>query len=179
MDNPSEIGRRSLKVHSINLHPDWNTKTYSYDADIAVLLLEEDVQFSHQIIPICMNSTDSRISLAPNGIVVGNGKSSEDNEHENIPKMLKMPVQTDEICMEKDDFFKQLSSGRTFCAGSADGNGVCSGDSGSGFVVKIGPNFYLRGITSVSLGDPMLGCDVKSFAVFTNAVKFIDWINGF
>jgi len=32
--------------------------------------------------------------------------------------------------------------------------------SGIGFVVKIGNNFYLRGIVSASLGDSILGCDV-------------------
>ncbi|KAL7013284.1 hypothetical protein ACKWTF_015320 [Chironomus riparius] len=125
-----------------------------------------------------MSSTDSRIAVMTEGTAIGNGKGSEHNNYENIPKILKMPVQTDEICMNKDSFFKQLSSGRTFCAGSANGTGVCSGDSGSGFIVKIGPDYYLRGIVSVSLGDPILDCDVKSFAVFTDVLKFIDWING-
>jgi len=166
------------KVDLIHIHPDWNSLTYSYDADIAVLLLEHQVQFSPQIQPICMTSTSPMLAAVTEGVVVGNGKSSEYIEYENIPKFIKMPVQTDEICMEKDSFFKTLSSGRTFCAGSADGSGVCTGDSGSGFVVKIGTAYYLRGIVSVSLGEPLLGCDVKSFAVFTDALKFIDWISG-
>jgi len=178
LDISMETGRVNLSVYSIHIHPDWNTRTQSYDADVAVLMLYREVTFNEHIQPICMSSTDPRIAAMTEGVVVGNGKSSEYNEYENIPKILKMPIQEDEICMKKDSFFETLSSGRTFCAGSADGSGVCSGDSGSGFIVKIGTAYYLRGIVSISLGDPMLGCDVKSFAVFSDAVKFIDWING-
>ena len=174
LDIPFETGRVNLSVQSIHINPDWSSLTRSYDADVAVLILDQDVTFNMYIQPICMTSTDPRMT---EGIVVGNGKSGEKEIYENIPKNLKMPIQTDEICMNKDSFFKILSSGRTFCAGSADGNGVCSGDSGSGFVVKIGIAYYLLGIVSVSLGDPMLGCDVNSYAVFTDASKFVDWIN--
>jgi len=177
LDIPFETGRVKLSVQSIHINPDWSSLTRSYDADVAVLILEQDVTFNMYIQPICMTSTDPRIAVMTEGVVVGNGKSGENEVYESIPKNLKMPIQEDEVCMKKDSFFKILSSGRTFCAGSADGNGVCSGDSGSGFAVKIGTAYYLRGIVSVSLGDPMLGCDVKSFAVFTDALKFVNWIN--
>lgn len=46
---------------------------------------------------------------------------------------------------------------------------------GGGLYVKYGDAFYLKGLVSASLIS--LGrCDVTNFALFTNADKFIDWI---
>jgi len=177
LNNLNDTGRASYAVKSINIHSEWSPYTSSYDADIAVLILYRDVQFNEHIQPICMTSTDPRIAASTDGVVVGNGKGGYDNTYENIPKILKMPIQNDQHCTKKHYTFKDLLTGRTFCAGNGTGQGVCLGDSGSGFVVKIGDAFYLRGIVSASLGNSILGCDVDSYSVFTNALKYIDWIN--
>jgi secreted trypsin-like serine protease len=177
LSNSLEIGRVPYAVQGIHVHPDWNPYTTSYDADIAVLMLYRDVQFNEHIQPICMTSTNKRVAASTRGVIVGNGKGGHENEYENIPKILKMPIQTDQNCTDKDYTFRDLLTGRAFCAGSGNGQGVCTGDSGSGFVVSIGNVFYLRGIVSASLGNPILGCDVDSYSVFTNALKFIDWVN--
>ncbi|KAL7013184.1 hypothetical protein ACKWTF_015240 [Chironomus riparius] len=176
LSNSIEVGRVPYAVKAINIHSDWNPYTTSYDADIAVLVLDHDVIFNNYIQPICMTSTDPRIVEMTEGAVVGNGKGGEANEYEKIPKILKMPIQTARHCTEKDSTFQQLLTGRTFCAGSGTGQGVCTGDSGSGFIVQIGNSFYLRGIVSASLGDSILGCDVDSYSVFTDALKYINWI---
>ena len=177
LSNSIEIGRIPFAVQTIQIHPDWNPYTSSYDADIAVLMLEQDVIFNQHIQPICMTSADSRIAAITEGFVVGNGKGGQENEYENIPKILKMPIQTSRHCTEKDSTFKDLLTGRTFCAGSGTGQGVCTGDSGSGFVVQIGGIFYLRGIVSASLPNYYLGCNVDTYSVFTDVLKFIRWIN--
>ncbi|KAL7013097.1 hypothetical protein ACKWTF_015191 [Chironomus riparius] len=178
LSNSIEIGRSPYAVQSIQIHPDWNPYTSSYDADIAVLMLYRDVTFNEFIQPICMTSTGSRISAKTEGIVVGNGKGGEANEYENIPKILKMPIQTARHCTNRRSTFRDLLTGRTFCAGTGTGQGVCSGDSGSGFVVEIGSAFYLRGIVSASLAESILGCDVNSYSVFTDALKYVNWIDG-
>jgi len=177
LSNPIEIGRASCAVQGIHIHPDWNPYTTSYDADIAVLMLDQDVTFNKHIQPICMTSTDPRIASVTIGVIVGNGKGGQENEYENIPKILKVPIHTDQQCTDKDYTFKNLLTGRTFCGGNGAGQGVCTGDSGSGFVVEIGNVFYLRGIVSASLFNSYLGCDVDSYSVFTNALKYINWIN--
>jgi len=179
LSNSNDAGKTPFTVQSIKIHTDWNPYTTSYDSDIAVLMLYRDVTFNEHIQPICMFSTDSSIAEITEGYVVGNGKGGEDNDYENIPKILKMPIQTDKHCTETDTTFATLLTGRTFCAGSGTGQGVCSGDSGSGFVVKIGNAFYLRGIVSASLAESILGCDVNSYSVFTDALKYTNWINRF
>lgn len=52
---------------------------------------------------------------------------------------------------------------------------VSIGDSGGGLVLKLGKKWFLRGIVSASLRDGT-SCDVNSYAVFTDVVKFLQWI---
>jgi len=175
LDNIVEAGRVSCAVQRIHIHGDWNPQTVSYDADIAVLILEREVGFNEHIQPICMIKSNSKITSLTYGRVVGNGKSGGAEDYERIPKVLKIPIQTDKQCIIKDSYFMFQLSGRTFCGGSANGSGNCSGDSGSGFIVSYASAYYLRGIVSSSLVTEF-GCDVYSFSVFTDALKFFDWI---
>jgi secreted trypsin-like serine protease len=49
--------------------------------------------------------------------------------------------------------------------------------SGGGFVEKVHDKWYLRGIVSSSLVDWVKStCDTKSYAVFTDASNFTQWI---
>ena len=174
-----EIGRVSHAVYKIVTHPDWNTLTQSFDADIAVLVLEREVSFNEHIQPICLPSFHSNIVSISKGIVVGFGKSEDETKfHENIPKILETPIHDNQDCFEDNDGLALLSSGRTFCGGQGRGVGVCVGDSGSGLIVTNGTTFYLRGIVSSSVKGGQYGCDVDTYAVFTDVLKFTDWING-
>jgi secreted trypsin-like serine protease len=121
----------------------------------------------------------SNIEYLTNGFVVGFGKSEDETKsHENIPKILGTPIHTNENCFLANRELVLLSSKRTFCAGSGTGVGVCNGDSGSGLFVQQNGHYYLRGIVSSSLRNDKLGCDVDTYAVFTDCLKFNDWVNG-
>ncbi|XP_070501422.1 uncharacterized protein [Chironomus tepperi] len=169
-----EVGRISHAVQSVNMHPDWNTLTQAFDADIAVLVLDPVVNFSEFIQPICLVQTLS----ASTGVVVGYGKSEDGTKiHENIPKMIQTPIHSNEDCFLKNYLLAKLSSRRTFCGGTGTGVGVCRGDSGSGLFVDDGTTYYLRGVVSSSLIGGPYGCDVDTYSVFTDVTKYIDWIN--
>lgn len=121
----------------------------------------------------------SNIEYLTNGLVVGFGKSEDETkEHENIAKFLEAPIHKNEDCFLVNRELTTISSKNTFCAGTGRGQGVCSGDSGSGLVVKQNGYYYLRGVVSSSLKNGKYGCDVNSYAVFTDVLKFTDWING-
>jgi secreted trypsin-like serine protease len=177
LDKNIETGRISHAVQSVNMHPDWNTLTESFDADIAVLVLEVEVVFGKFIQPVCMPNLESNIESAVTGIVVGYGKSEDDTKiHENIPKMLRSQIHNNVNCFQDNRALARISSGRTFCGGPGNGIGVCRGDSGGGLYVTDGRAYYLRGIVSSSLIDGRYGCDVDTFSVFTDVLKFADWI---
>ncbi|XP_070503149.1 serine protease gd-like [Chironomus tepperi] len=173
--NVDEPGRVYSEISSINVHEDWNVTSNSHDADIAMLTLYGFVKFSSYIQPICLIPPESNITEISHGYAVGYGLN-ENLQYENVLKFLNMPiVLNNEECFYTNPVLLLLSSLRTFCAGYRNGTNVCEGDSGNGlFVEQEGAN-YLRGIVSVSLlfnGK----CDVNKYAVYTNVLKFRDWI---
>ncbi|XP_070504887.1 serine protease gd-like [Chironomus tepperi] len=163
----------------MKIHPDWSTQTEAYNADIAVLILEQVVTFTQHIQPICLVISGIKIAKINDGLVVGYGKSEDESKnHENIPKVLETPIHSNSRCLGKYESLQRLSSGRRFCGGTGNGIGVCNGDSGSGLYVNDGQVYYLRGIVSSSLFNQNRGCDVNSYSVFTDVVKYVDWIDG-
>jgi len=173
-----EAGRFPYAVQNIHKHPDWNPGTDTYDADIAVMILETEVIFSKYIQPICLMNSRSAVATKTEGVVVGYGKDEDPyRDHLNIPKSLNLPIHQNEYCFLKNYILARFSSSRTFCGGSGNGTGVCKGDSGSGLVVTDGRAYYLRGIVSASLNNLTYGCDVDTYSIFTNALYFTDWIN--
>lgn len=166
-------------VENVEMHLDWQTETVSYDADIALITVNKEVSLSNYVNPILLPSESVKESLLSinEGFVVGWGKDPKTNRtHETIPKEVKVPIQLGLVCSDSHKSFKILTSGRTFCGGSRDGTGPCTGDSGSGFVVEINNQFYLRGIVSASLRNKDGFCDVNNFAIFTDVIKFLHWL---
>jgi len=144
----------------------------SFDADIAIITLEEPVQFTKYIQPICLNPPH-----ASKGFVVGYGKSEDLSKiHENIPKIIETPIHDNANCFLKNQQLVSISSSRTFCGGSGEGTGVCIGDSGSGLFVSYQQTFYFRGIVSSSLFKFGKSCDVDTYSVFTDINQFSGWI---
>jgi len=173
-----EAGRNHYAVQNINIHPDWNPQTDTYDADIAVMILESEVTFSKYIQPICLMDSSSALATNTEGTVIGYGKDADPNtNHLNIPKSINMPIHKNEDCFLKNYILARFSSTRTFCGGSGNGTGVCKGDSGSGLIITDGTAYYLRGIVSASLYNLTYSCDVDTYSIFTNVLKFTDWIN--
>jgi len=174
----NEFERFPYAVQNINVHPDWNPKTKTYDADIAVMVLETEVIFGKHIQPICLMDLSSTFARLTDGLVVGYENDEDPKKlHLNIPKSISMPIHQNEDCFLKYPSLVTLSSKRTFCGGAGDGTGVCRGDSGSGLVVTDGSAYYLRGIVSSSLINMTYGCDVDTYLIFTNVLDFTDWIN--
>ncbi|XP_070502073.1 transmembrane protease serine 9-like [Chironomus tepperi] len=168
-----EQGKISVGVQSIDIHREWNTKSASYDADISVLTLTDDVAFSRFIQPICLMSSDSEMMRIKKGFTAGFGKSENDT---NVLKSVEIPIaNSNEECFYTNDALVQISSVRTFCGGSRGGAGVCVGDSGNGLFVEHLQTHYLRGHVSASLYSNT-ECDVNNHAIFTDVVKFNAWI---
>ncbi|XP_070504797.1 thioester-containing protein 1 allele R1-like [Chironomus tepperi] len=173
----NEIGRVTVGVNDIQIHRDWDAINESFDADIAILTLNQDVTFSQYIQPICLINPDSRAALVSSGYSVGYGKSEDESKiHEDILKMIQTPIQSsNEECFYTNEFLYKISSLRTFCGGTRGGTGVCMGDSGNGLFVEHNGVHYIRGIVSASLYTH-LNCDVNNYSIFTNVIKFVKWI---
>ncbi|CAG9812281.1 unnamed protein product [Chironomus riparius] len=167
-----ESGRTNIAVKYVYAHPDWNSNIASFEADIAVLELEHEIQFTNFIQPICL--AHSGLNSVATGFVAGFGKS-EAGHVENIARTVTVPIHDSKVCAESKDH-ESILGARSICGGSADGIGVCEGDSGSGLIIQKDGIHFIRGIVSASLYAPLYGCNVQAYSVFTDITKFRSWV---
>lgn len=175
LNDPYEVGHVTLSPYEIHTHKDWNPNVDQYDADIALLKFLK-IHFTNYIQPICLWTLnyDPPASI---GTVVGWGQSeNKTRKFEEKPKKIDVPLFSNEKCWLEDPQILQISSSRTFCAGLKNGKGICFGDSGSGYIIKVGRYYYLRGIVSSSANTEVDECDVARYAIYTNVLKFKHWI---
>lgn len=129
----NEPGSISMFPSTVIIHPDWDSKSVRFDADLAILLTEKPVKFSLIIQPICLwSSTDGGDALI--GTIVGWGKSEDETvKHEEVPHQVDMKRLDDLKCVTRFPLIGYVFSQteRTFCTdGAIENTGPCSGDSG-------------------------------------------------
>jgi secreted trypsin-like serine protease len=64
-----EAGSERRDVTNIFVHKDWKFQEKKYDADVAILVLNEDVVFSQYIMPVCLPTYGVNVPLQ-NGTMV-------------------------------------------------------------------------------------------------------------
>ncbi|XP_029666355.1 serine protease gd-like isoform X3 [Formica exsecta] len=175
-----QAGSVNMEIASYTLHPDYIHQETG-DSDLAILTLRTPVEFSPTIKPICLwyGSTDLQSAINKIGYVVGWGRDEFGNPYVAEPRMAKVPIVSQEVCLWSDSRFVSFTSNRTFCAGSRDGSGPCNGDSGSGLVLHDAATgrYQLRGIVSRSLYDrDEMTCDLTQYVVFVDVAKYLFWI---
>ncbi|XP_064555233.1 serine protease gd isoform X2 [Drosophila montana] len=139
LKNWNEDGSLAAPVDGIYIHSDYNKQLSSYDADIAVIILKDEVRFNTFIQPVCLWSGSSKTEyiVGENGIVIGWSfdrsnltKFSKDSSStfvpgdgaasyasNSIPTVVRAPIVSNEVCFKANAHFRSLSSNRTFCAG--------------------------------------------------------------
>lgn len=110
----------------IIIHEDWNPFVESYDADIALLIMDDELLLSKYIKPVCLwtFTTEPDVNV---GFIAGWGKTSSASHYETTPKQLKVPIIDPFDCLFDNPSFTRLASKRTFCGGSKNGSGPCTG----------------------------------------------------
>jgi secreted trypsin-like serine protease len=176
LNNTNEVGRVTVGVKKIYVHSTWNPQVEKYKGDIAILMLDEQVTFSSYVQPVCLPKLGSDMKDVTEGVIVGFGKSESSISHENEPKKAFTPIQKSEECFSKFPNLAGISSVKTFCAGNANGTGSCTGDSGGGLTVVNHGRHFLRGIVSASLYATKYGCDVNSYAIFTDMRFYLSFV---
>lgn len=176
MADQFELGRTSVAPSEVIIHDDWNPHVDRYNDDIAVILMERQIQFTGFIRPICLWVGDGDPGVLK-GTVAGWGKNENGGVYnENIPTKLEIPIiQSNGKCYQENYLLAKIGSDKSFCAGR-EGVGVCQGDSGSGFIVRHNSRFYFKGIVSSSLNDPS-GCYTENYAIYTDVTKYKSFIS--
>lgn len=140
---------------------------FSLEHNIALLMLETQVKFSIQIVPICLPTKG--ISLEGNAVVVG----FVDKNDQQVLRSVEIPIASRDECIKHDaEFFEGPLHEDSFCVGRVDSKSVCSGDVGGGLYIERGGSWSLRGITSNIKSST---CD--EFAIFADVAQHLDWID--
>ncbi|XP_030755177.1 serine protease gd-like [Sitophilus oryzae] len=163
-----------------NKHVVTDYRTGSANADIALLKFE-DIEFNPIIKPLCLwaGANELNLIVGRQGTVVGWGR--DENKDMSQLRQLNLPIVSQEKCLRSDKSpggsFLRITSEKTFCAGFRNGSGPCDGDSGSGFLLNKNGVFFLRGIVSTALMDPVThSCNLDEYVVFTDASKYSSWL---
>lgn len=172
-----EADRIFIPVSSFHIHEEYDFLAETMDADIAVLVLKKNVEFTKFIQPICMMDLGPDLNAISEGVVVSYGHSETEKGLPTLePKKIVSKIYENSVCPSKNEAFGSISSNRTFCGGDSKGTVVCNEDIGSGLFTKHDDHFYLRGIVSVVVGGNEGVCDDSTYSLFTDISKFIKWI---
>ncbi|XP_016659042.1 uncharacterized protein LOC100166859 isoform X3 [Acyrthosiphon pisum] len=163
-----------INVKIVYLTEGYNGHTGSYFEDIAVILLEKRVPFSDGVTPVCIDwNGEYKEENGDHGKIVGWGKT-ENASSSPILLEASLPYIDRSTCrgMYKNEFERYVTVDK-FCAGSALGQGVGSGDSGAGLCFLHSDSYYLTGVVSSKDTDKNY-----SIATFTEIKYHIEWIRG-
>jgi secreted trypsin-like serine protease len=94
LNNFNEVGAKNSSVREIVLHPEWqwNDKVNSsYHGDVAIVVLEETVEFTRSIQPVCLPEKSSA-EVVGEGTIAGWGQSNYFERHATTLKEMKIPI---------------------------------------------------------------------------------------
>jgi len=160
-----------IKVKKATVHPQWNPNSIQ-KYDIAILELEEDIEFNDAIQPICLPSPTQRWGKSTNYLVTGWGTTRESGSSSKVLMQVIVPYITQKTC--KSLLGSSSVHCAVICAGYLEGGkDSCQGDSGGPLAVKIDGKWTLAGVVSWGYGCAR----AKQPGVYTNVVKYRDFID--
>ncbi|XP_053684974.1 polyserase-2-like [Sabethes cyaneus] len=179
LSNPQNY-TRYRNVSKIIRYPNYDNKLLMND--LALLELEESIEFNVFISPICLWPVDGpdleSIAASQQGTVVGWGLTENSTVSE-VLREAKMSIIDFQSCAENTKSFQQLlAKGKNYCAGNRGETTVCRGDSGGGMYFMIDFTWYLRGIVNqgTPTQDTRYPCDPGKEVIFMDVPFYQKWI---
>ncbi|XP_029428652.1 suppressor of tumorigenicity 14 protein isoform X2 [Rhinatrema bivittatum] len=135
----------AVKIKRIIAHRDFND--YSYDYDIAVLELENAIQFSNTIQPICLPDATHNFPVGKSLWVTGWGATKEGGPGAAVLQKAEIRIINQTEC---NKILSGAVTPRMICAGYLSGGiDACQGDSGGPLSsVEANNRLYLTGVVS-------------------------------
>nr|XP_026485598.1 transmembrane protease serine 9-like [Vanessa tameamea] len=142
--------------------------------DIAVLKLNEKVQISDTIKPVCLPRSDDNQYEGVKAIAVGWGSVGEQKNHSCNLLDVELPVLSNKEC-RNTKYESAMIADDMLCAGypKEGKRDTCQGDSGGPLSAERGDKRYeLLGVVSWGIG-----CGRQGYpGVYTRVTKYLDWI---
>jgi secreted trypsin-like serine protease len=172
LEDWNEEGRQNRTVKGVFEHSKWDASNLRYSNDIAVLLLNDEVSFTTHIQPICLLTDEREIKT---GKVVGWGAVDDYGNTADVAKIAELETISFIHCILNFTRLSFIAWDASFCALSKV-DGVCKGDSGSGFYVEIEGRYYLKGIVSSRATKQLNSCVDNQVALYSDISKYIKFI---
>lgn len=111
------------------MHKRWSPNQNSYDADIAIAVLEKPITFTEKIKPICLptKSDSSEDVVGKSGVVGGWGFDGATQSTTGNPQIGQIPIASAEECLKSEPVLDTIMSHRSFCSTPNIGRGPCQG----------------------------------------------------
>nr|ATU82403.1 venom S1 protease 9 [Lethocerus distinctifemur] len=146
--------------------------TLGHPNDIALLVLEEKIEFTKLVGPVCLPT--NIINLNHKYItVMGWGRLKFEGGGSSVLMKVNLKVVPTEECNKKNPLKIPTDIPRQFCTGGNRRKDSCKGDSG-GPLVMVDPEtnrYVLHGIVSMGFG-----CATEKPGINTNVAYYLDWI---
>ncbi|KAH3869718.1 transmembrane protease serine 9-like [Dreissena polymorpha] len=162
---------QSSNIRRLVLHPGFDNVTLL--GDIAILELEDPVNFTSYVSPVCLpRGTGQVVPLGTYCYISGWGET-QGSSNANVLNQATVPILHDYWCARADWYGAKFLYQATFCAGFKSGaRDSCSGDSGGPLVCKADGRWYVQGVTSWGYG-----CAQPMFpGIYTDVSVYGDWI---
>ncbi|XP_015585811.1 proclotting enzyme isoform X2 [Cephus cinctus] len=165
----NEVRHIERRVKRVVRHRGFDSRTL-YN-DVAILTLDQPVDFTEQIRPVCL-PTGSQLYSGKTATVIGWGSLRESGPQPAVLQEVSIPVWTNSECKIK--YGSDAPGGIVdsfLCAGRASKDS-CSGDSGGPLMVNDGR------WTQVGIVSWGIGCGKGQYpGVYTRVTHFLPWIN--
>lgn len=171
LEHDRNIATESKVIHrgvsSATVHPRYNQNTFNND--IAVLKLDQEVKYSNDIRPVCLPEKGKRFT-GEIGTVLGWGKLGESKPVSNVLREVQVPIMSNIKC--SGFYGSSQITDNMLCAGYKDGGkDSCQGDSGGPLHIK-NSSYHLAGL--VSWGE---GCSrPNNPGVYARVNRYLSWI---
>ncbi|KAL0832939.1 hypothetical protein ABMA28_001076 [Loxostege sticticalis] len=177
-----QIGRQTLPVKEVVLHPNYDNQATS---DLAILKVDS-FTYTAYVQPICIWGPvyGKENLIGRQATVVGFGHDV-DNNPSDVLRASYIMVQNDTTCINySPGVYANLLNEFTFCAGygPTSGNNPRNGDSGGGLVVPVMQldhkvSWFLRGVLSkCGVAPGHTECDPRFYVVYTDVGPHYGWI---
>ncbi|OQV23546.1 Macrophage colony-stimulating factor 1 receptor 2 [Hypsibius exemplaris] len=181
--NRSTVGKIE-SVHNVShvtVHPNYNGIMGNLDYDIAILHLQNPLEFIDEVSPICLPRVDRDPKNGEDCVATGFGTTqssftatSQSSFAASSRTLQQITLQTVSRKICSDNYVNQPSqlTDRMICA-SARGKDTCQGDGGGPLVWRSGiVSYELIGITSWGSGCGLIGKP----GVFVRVGSFVRWV---
>jgi len=168
--DPYESGRSVEAVSRIRIHPEFNINSESNHANIAVIILDREINFKPRIKPI------NFMDLSYDVMTVTNVLHASYGNRESLKlRLMSPPKEISSSILEDQDCPASIDD-QSFCIRRDRKSVICIDDIGSGVFVSHNREYYLRGIVSEVRGSSNGLCSNSAYSLITDISKVNKWI---